>query len=41
MESIPVYDQFDFNSFMRRRGLHVIVGMMIVLCIVLAHLYKL
>ena len=41
MESVNVYDQFDFNAFMRRRGLHVVVGMIIVLCIVLIHLSKL
>lgn len=41
METIQVYDQFDFNSFFRRRGLVVIIGLIMFLCIVLIHLYKL
>ena len=41
MESVNIYDQFDFNAFMRRRGLRVVIGLIILLGVVLTHLYKL
>ena len=41
VESINLYDEFDFNSFLKRRGLRVIIGLIIIVCIVLIHLSKL
>jgi hypothetical protein len=41
MESIRLYDQPDFNAFFRRRGIVVIIGLIMFLGIVLIHLYKL
>ncbi|GEM_PF-2103883 len=40
MESIRMYNQFDFNAFLKRRGVVVMIGMIMYLLIVLFHLYK-
>jgi len=40
MDTVSFYQNFDFNAFLKRRGLIVIIGMIMYLCIVLFHLYK-
>ena len=41
MESLRVYIQVDHSAFIRRRGIIVMIGLIMVLCIILTHLYKL
>jgi len=41
MDSIRLYDQPDFDAFIRRRGIIVIIGLIMFLGIVLIHLSKL
>lgn len=41
MESIRLYDQPDFNAFIRRRGVIVIIGLIMFLGIILIHFVKL
>jgi hypothetical protein len=40
MESIEMDDQLNVKAFLKRRGVVVMIGMMMYLLIVLFHLYK-
>ncbi len=40
MDTRSIYRNYDFNAFLRRRGVIVIFGMIMYLLIVLFHLYS-
>lgn len=40
IKSVKMCKHFDVNAFLKRRGLIVILGMIMYLCIVLYHLLK-